>query len=75
MDIWGWLWIAWILLFFVIEGTALITDHIAGTLSDHFRLWFRTDTKPGRTIWLVVSGVFGAWFIVHICASGIVWPW
>lgn len=74
MDIWGYLWIAWGLIFAVIEGTALAHDNAAGTLSDHLRLWFRTDTKIGRTVWLVVSGLFGAWFLVHIAVAGSVFP-
>lgn len=67
MDIWTYLWIGWGLIFAAIEGTALARDNAAGTLSDHLRLWFRVDTKLGRTAWLVVSALFFvAWFIPHI---------
>lgn len=63
---WTFLWIAWGLAFVVIEGAALRNDNPDGTLSVHLRRWFRTDTHLGRTAWLVVSGVFFAWFVVHI---------
>lgn len=63
-------WLLWGLLFVLIEGTAIINDYWAGTLSDHLRLWFRTDTKRGRTAWLAVSGCFFAWFVVHIAVAG-----
>lgn len=67
--IWTILWIAWILMFAGIELAAVINDVRDDTLSEHFRKWFRTGTKPGRVVWLVVSGVFMAWFIVHIATS------
>jgi hypothetical protein len=70
MSIWTILWLLWGAAFVAIEGTALAHDHWAGTLSDHLRLWFRTDTKLGRTAWLIVSGVFFAWFVVHIAIAG-----
>jgi len=70
MDLWGWLWIAWGLGFVVIEGVAIAKDNWAGTLSDHLRLWFRTDTKVGRTAWLIVSGIFFVLFITHIADGG-----
>lgn len=68
------LWIGWIAGFFLIEGAALAKDDEAGTLSDHFRLWFDTKAKPGRMVWMVVSGIFFAWFTLHIAMPGLVWP-
>jgi hypothetical protein len=65
-DLWTWLWIAWAAAFAIIEGVALTRDKHDGTLSHHLRHWFRVDTHLGRTAWLVVSGVFLAWFITHI---------
>lgn len=70
MSIWTLLWLAWGAMFAVIEGAALVNDKRGDTLSEHFRLWFRTDTKRGRTVWVVVSGVFFAWFAVHIAVPG-----
>ena len=61
------LWIGWIAAFAAIEAVALIRDAQGDTLSEHFRLWFRTDTKLGRSIWLWLSGGFVAWFVIpHI---------
>lgn len=67
---WTALWIAWFAAFAVIEGVAIKNDVQGDTLSEHLRLWFRTDTKKGRTVWLVVSGVFFAWFVTHIAVAG-----
>lgn len=68
MTIWTILWIGWIVAFFVIEGIALYRDRtkLGATLSEHLRLWFRIDTKLGRTAFLVVFGGFVAWFGVHL---------
>lgn len=60
------LWIVWIAAFFVIEAVAIFNDIKEDTLSEHFRNWFRVDTKIGRSIWLVFSGGFIVWFIPHI---------
>ena len=68
--IWTALWVLWGLAFAVIEGLALFNDHKHDTLSFHLRLWIRTDTRIGRTVWLVISGVFFAWFVVHIAVRG-----
>lgn len=60
------LWVLWVLTFFIVEGFALRNDMPGDTLSEHVRKWIRTDTKLGRTIFLVVFGGFVAWFSVHI---------
>lgn len=70
MSIWTELWILWGALFAVIEGVAVANDKKGDTLSEHLRLWFRTDTKHGRTAWLVVSGGFLGWFLFHIAWAG-----
>lgn len=71
--IFDYLWPAWILAFFAIEGVALWNDRresVKGeTLSVHLRRWFRVDTHPGRTLWIVVSGVFFAWLGIHIAGG------
>lgn len=64
------LWILWGAAFAVIEAVALVRDARGDTLSEHFRLWFRTDTRKGRTVWMIVSGLFFAWFTVHIAVAG-----
>jgi hypothetical protein len=63
------LWVLWAVMFAVIELVALTNDRYE-TLSTHLRRWFRTDTHIGRTVWLCVSGLFMAWFIVHIAVAG-----
>jgi len=68
--IWTVLWILWIAAFAIIELVAVTNDAKDDTLSEHFRKWFRTETKPGRTLWLIVSGIFVAWFVVHIAVAG-----
>jgi hypothetical protein len=70
MSNWTFAWIIWIAEFIIIEGTALLNDRDNDTLSEHLRLWFRTDVKIGRTVWLLVSGIFFGWFIVHIAVAG-----
>ena len=70
MTVWTWLWLAWVAAFAVIEGVAIANDKDDDTLSEHFRAWFRTDVRLGRTVWLVVSGCFGAWFVTHIAVAG-----
>jgi hypothetical protein len=70
MSLYTYLWVLWGALFALIEGAALINDKRGDTLSEHFRLWFRTDTRKGRTAWLVVSGLFLTWFTTHIAVEG-----
>ena len=70
MDLWTILWLVWGALFALIEGVAIARDARGDTLSEHLRLWFRTDTRKGRTAWLIVSGVFMAWFVTHIAVAG-----
>lgn len=67
---WTALWLAWFVAFGVIEGAAIRNDVRGDTLSEHFRRWFRTGTHRGRTAWIITSGVFFAWFVVHIAVAG-----
>lgn len=60
------LWAGWVLAFIIVEGFALRNDVSGDTLSEHVRKWIRTDTKLGRTIFLVAFGGFAIWFLVHI---------
>ena len=71
------LWPVWVLAFFVIEGFALWYDHKRPasfdrgfTLSSHFRRWFSVKTFVGRTIFIVITGVFVAAFVPHILHGG-----
>lgn len=67
---WTELWLLWVAAFAVIEGVAIFNDQRGDTLSEHFRRWFNTDTHWGRSVWIVASGVFFAWFVVHIAVAG-----
>lgn len=62
-------WSAWIILFGVIETTALRTGH--GTLSEHLVYLFRTHTKTGRWAWIIVSATGAAVLTKHILDYGI----
>lgn len=74
-DVWGWLWIGWGAAFAVIEALAmLLTRNGSGTLSDHLRLWFHTQSKARRTWWALGFGAFAGWFAVHIAVTGAVLP-
>ena len=66
MSVWTILWGLWGVMFAAVEGAALVNDNRNDTLSEHFRKWFRTDTNHGRTAWVIVSGIFFGWFVVHI---------
>lgn len=70
MSIYDILWPIWIIAFAVIEFVAVRNDALGkahgASLSSHLRRWFFVNTHPGRTVWLVTSGVFLAWFIPHI---------
>jgi len=67
---WTWLWLAWGAMFVAIEGAALFNKTPGDTLSEHFRKWFHTDNKVGRWSWIVVFGIFAAWFVTHIAVQG-----
>lgn len=64
-------WVSWVGIFVLIEGVAVANDIREDTLSEHFRRWFRTDTKVGRSIWLWFSGGFMLWFCVPHIALGV----
>lgn len=74
-NLWTILWVLWGLAFAVIEGVAIYYDHKDSgtrTLSDHLQNWFNTKrSKKGRMTWLVISGIFFAWFTTHI-ATGLI---
>ena len=66
MSIWTILWLIWIAMFAIVEGVAVFNDKKNDTLSEHFRLWLRVDTRLGRTVFLLIFGGFVAWFGIHI---------
>lgn len=69
MTVWAILWIGWIIAFAIVETVAVANDKKNDTLSEHLRLWFRVDTRIGRTIFLCLFAAFAVWFGVHILTS------
>lgn len=41
-----------------------------GTLSEHLVHWFRTDTRTGRLVWMIVSTLGAAALTKHILDFG-----
>jgi hypothetical protein len=77
---WTWAWLAWGLMFCVIEGMALFNSRSSDTLSEHVWLFLgysMTGRGPLRqpTGWtrlrrfVVLAGL--AWLIVHLLTGGI----
>lgn len=60
------LWVAWILMFVVVESVALARDMPGDTLSEHIRKWFSVKTAFGRSMFLFFFGGFVVWFVFHI---------
>lgn len=69
ITVWEILWLLWIAAFAIIEAVAVKNDTPNDTLSEHLRKWFRVDTRPGRTAFLVAFGGFVVWFGVHIVTN------
>lgn len=63
---WGW----WVLAFIALETLGLISRTNGDTLSERTRVWFRTDTRLGRSVFGISWAVFAIWFLVHI-----LWGW
>ena len=64
--IWTIAWVAWLVLFIVVEFLALRNDVSEDTLSEHVRRWLSVKTRWGRTVFLVAWAGFTVWFGVHI---------
>lgn len=67
------LWVGWVAAFAVIEGIAIFNKGRDDTLSEKIRDLFRTDTRTGRTIWVVVIGAGAGLLAAHILSSGLTW--
>lgn len=63
-------WLGWLAGFAVTEALAIRQDRkqagAHATLSEHVRSWFATKYGPGRWAFIVVWGIFSAWFVPHI---------
>jgi len=68
--VWALLWIGWALAFFAIELPAVFNKTHDDTLSERLRALFHTNTKVGRSVWVICWGVFSALFLAHILGSG-----
>lgn len=72
-DIYDWAWVAWILLFFVIEIPAIVYEKRFGssaTLTAHVRRWFSTrDRSPGWRLRRLMLAVLLLWLPLHFYAG------
>lgn len=75
MDVWAWLWIAWIGAFLIIEAVAIRRKEPGDTLSEKVWSWFslRGD-KDTLERWQVVLRfgflAFWAWLTIHFLSGG-----
>lgn len=70
----SWLWVAWLALFGVIEGVALLNKKSGDTLSENVWRWFkvRDGQSMGRAIRMAALGGFLAWLAAHFLSGGAV---
>ena len=66
MDMFGWLWVLWLLAFCVLEGKALLDRRPDQTLSDHVWLWFSIRGQgPWWKMRRLFLALFMAWLTLH----------
>ncbi len=64
-------WIAWIGMFFAIEGAALFNKREGDTLSEHVWDWFAVKDKPTGYKWRRGAlYTFLAWLTTHFVTGG-----
>lgn len=69
MNVWSWLWVAWLALFAAIEVPAILRKsprEKPDTLSDHLARWFRIKTTAGKITWSVFILGLAFWVWLHI---------
>lgn len=80
MTVWDWAWLAWGVLFCVIEGMALFNSVGGDTLSEHVWAFLGIRNLDGRRIqnpggWArlrrFITLAFLAWLSVHLLTGGI----
>lgn len=64
------IWAAWILTFFILEGPAIFDKQKGDTLSEQTRDWFHVRTKGGAIAFGTVWIAFAGWFFWHILWQG-----
>ena len=75
MTVFSWLWIAWGVLFMIIEGVAIVRKERGDTLSELVWAWFqlrgrKDDKKPWQVILRIVFMAFWCWLTVHFLFGG-----
>ncbi|MFE5971403.1 hypothetical protein ACFQ64_04480 [Streptomyces sp. NPDC056460] len=78
MDIWSWLWVAWLAAFGVIEGVALARSDRGDTFSEHVWKWFgigrHDEPRPVVTgsvrLRRFVLLAFCTWLWTHFLTGG-----
>ena len=61
----SWFWVAWIALFAIIEGAALLNKKKGDTLSENVWRWFPKNTVRGIALF-----AFMAWLFMHFISAG-----
>jgi len=74
---WSWAWLAWLGMFALLEGVALVRKAPGDTLSEHVWRWFATSRSAGSgqpSGWVrfrrlvLLSGM--VWLLVHFLTGG-----
>jgi hypothetical protein len=55
---------------FAVEMWAVFNKKLGDTLSERVRVWFRTNTRPGKAVFVLAWLGLTAWFIPHIIFGG-----
>lgn len=59
-------YLAVFLAFLAFELWAIQNNEPGDTFTERTRFWFRTHTRLGVWLFLLVSGLFFAWWVAHI---------
>ena len=75
MDVWAWLWVAWIGAFVVIEAIAIWRKGPGDTLSEKVWKWFslkgsKDKLKPWQALLRFGFLAFWAWLTIHFLSGG-----
>lgn len=70
---WSIAWLSLPVTFGILEGRAMITDEPQDTLTYNIRRLFHTNTRTGRTAWVIAWGFISAMVAAHITSSSETW--